>query len=163
MSREDRFLTSRRARPRTRAKLASLSIIIADNDYRKGQRPPQFLIIDWTTVKSSFCGADPRANRRACARHASRKRRREKHAKHDGVASFFAISIYSDYSGARSSADRDGNKFDKSIRSATTTRSSLSTRIFATRTRARARAAKRRRIPQDDLTQPEINYFVASN
>jgi len=35
-------------------------------------------------------------------------------------------SIYRDYSGARSSVDRDGNKFDKSICSTTTTRSSLS-------------------------------------
>lgn len=42
------------------------------------------------------------------------------------VAGVFATSIYRDYSGARSSVDRDGDKFDKSICSAATTRSSLS-------------------------------------
>jgi len=117
-----------RARPRICAKLGFLSVIIADNDYRKGQRPPQFLLIDSTAVKSFFCGA---------SRESERERERERRGgKRDGVAGVFAISIYSDYSGARSSADRDGNKFDKSISSATTTRSNLSARIFAARTRA---------------------------
>lgn len=49
------------------------------------------------------------------------------------VAGVFATSIYRDYSGARSSVDRDGNKFDKSICSTATTRSSLSAAMFAAR------------------------------
>lgn len=48
------FLAARHAL-RICAKVAFLSIIITVDDYRKGQRPPQFLIIDRTAVKSFFC------------------------------------------------------------------------------------------------------------
>lgn len=65
---------------------------------------------------------------------------------------FLYIAITAD---ARSSVDRDGNKFDKSICSAATTRSSLTaanvcrTCVFVPRT---VRTARRRWIPEDDLS-----------
>lgn len=68
------------------------------------------------------------------------------------VASVFATSIYRDYGGARSSVDRDGNKFDKSICSAAATRSSL---LSAANVFVRAGTygtMRRRRIPEDDLS-----------
>lgn len=103
------------------------------DDYRKGQRPPQFLIIDRIAVKrerESFLRHQTSRGSRvldslACILYI----RVYTHALED--AGVFATSIYSDYSGARLSVDRDGNKFDKSIRSAAaTTRSSLSTLVW---------------------------------
>lgn len=146
----DSFFSDTRRAPRTCAKVAPFrSIIISVDDYRKGQRPPQFLIIDRTTVKSFFCrralGRLSRVERtwhilrvrrkRERNRQTEREREREvsrvrsrgtKETKESRMESQVSPRdfLYIAITAARSSVDRSGNKFDKSICSTATTRSS---------------------------------------
>lgn len=91
---------SRRDAHRELAEVAFLPVIITVNDYRKGQRPPQFLINDRTAVKSFFCdidSADQILN--VFYLHICDKSRGDalEDGKGEAVAGVFAISIYSDY------------------------------------------------------------------
>lgn len=169
---------------RARAKVTFLAGIITAGDYRKGQRP------------STISDNRPDSREELFLRRQTSRESRVfvwilyiryctymriyifillirvyiRHAFED--AGVFATSIYSDYSGARSSVDRDGNKFDKSIRStATTTRSSLSRSACVCLCALLhgeycTRAMQRGGIVVGFLRMiqvSEINYFVASN